>query len=420
MREDTKTNPGPEILRDMESDKAERLKERLEAGLSPNAVIRLDPRGKIGYTLLEYAAQRGARNVAALLINAGAKLNDGKFKPLIIAALTNGLEIATLLLDGGADPNVKRNDDVEKDRGLTALMYAVSPPRGPDLLELLLARGADPHVVTSKGNSALSKAVAYGNTAAAKRLLQAGCKADGALLLRPIYSGDLDLLRAFIAAGADVNVKGVWSRLKQKDHWEDAPSDCTPLDGAVSERANKIQMLRNLLPAERTRFEERLKSQADLYLTMIQELIRAGADVNPIASAVSPLYWAAESGDLETVNLLLQAGADPNLVRNFQRNMPLHQACRGGYVEIVAHLLKAGADVNITNEKGRTALEELRQMTQSDEIEIWEKTIQQGTKVDPGLMEARYEAWNQNRARLIELLETSSRSGREPRARGTD
>jgi ankyrin repeat protein len=89
--------------------------------------------------------------------------------------------------------------------------------------------------------------------------------------------------------------------------------------------------------------------------------------------------------------------------------MPLHKACRGGHVEIVEPLLKAGADAKLTNEEGRTALEELRQMKKSDEIEMWEKAAQFGTKVDPGMMEAKYKEWNKNRARVIELLETHSK-----------
>ena len=120
---------------------------------------------------------------------------------------------------------------------------------------------------------------------------------------------------------------------------------------------------------------------------------------------VTLLYWAAEAGDLETVKLLLQSGADPNLARELPRNMPLHRACRGGYVEIVELLLQHGANVTLANEEGRTALEELRQLAKTHQIDIWEKAIQQGTKVEPGMLEALHEEWNKNRARLIEVLE---------------
>lgn len=331
-----------------------------------------------------------------------------EYDPLTAAVCGGEVEIVRQLLDAGADPNVKSTDPEEREKGLTPLMHAVARPTLPncdETFDLLLACGADPHVLTRKGNSALSRAVAHDNSYATKRLLEIGCKPDGSLLLRPIYRGQLDILRAFIAAGADVNVRGIWSQLKSRKQWEDAPTNCTILDGAVGERTDKIQLLRNLLPAERPRLEERLKSVADVSFTMIQELIRAGADVNNVVSSVSPLYQAADSGDLETVKLLLQAGANPNLARDLPRDMPLHRACCGGHVQIVECLLKAGADVKMLNKKGRTALEELRQTKKTHEIEIWEMAINQGTKVDPGEMRVKYDEWNRNRAALISLLE---------------
>jgi ankyrin repeat protein len=411
--------PGPELSRLIDLDDAEQLKQMLDAGLSPNALIGMHPMANEG-RLLESAAQKNARKVAALLIEAGVDVDEGRLRPLTVAVVVNSLEMARLLLDNGADPNVKRSDVSENhpgkmERGFTPLMYAMLPPRGVELVELLLARGANPNAVTNKGTSALSRAVNHGNAPAAKALLQAGCKPDGSLLLRPIFRGDLDVVRAFIAASVDLNVKGIWSQLKSKDHWEDGPVGCTPLDAAVSERANRVESLRNLLPclpAERARSEARFKSQADLYLTMVRELIRGGADVNKIVGYVPPLYWASNCGDLDTVKLLLEAGADPNLLGTLPGNTPLHTACLGGFVEIVECLLKAGADVTVTNEKKRTPLEELRRLKKSRELVLWEQVIQNGTKLDAGMMEALYEAWNKNRARLIELLESIPGSGR--------
>lgn len=66
-------------------------------------------------------------------------------------------------------------------------------------------------------------------------------QADGTLRLRPIYSGDLDLIRAFIAAGADVNVTGIWSKNKGR-FYTDAPANCTLLDGAVNKRTDKVEL----------------------------------------------------------------------------------------------------------------------------------------------------------------------------------
>ncbi|HEY7544596.1 MAG TPA: ankyrin repeat domain-containing protein [Blastocatellia bacterium] len=45
---------------------------------------------------------------------------------------------------------------------------------------------------------------------------------------------------------------------------------------------------------------------------LIKVLISKGADVNIIADDVTPLMTAARGGDVEVVQMLLQAGADPN------------------------------------------------------------------------------------------------------------
>lgn len=65
----------------------------------------------------------------------------------------------------------------------------------------------------------------------------------------------------------------------------------------------------------------------------------------PRESRVTPLTEAAGSGQLATVDWLLQQGArvdgDPQAVAN-----PLLNACRFGHHEVAARLLQAGADVN--------------------------------------------------------------------------
>ena len=78
----------------------------------------------------------------------------------------------------------------------------------------------------------------------------------------------------------------------------------------------------------------------------IDELLRAGANVNCTVDKGefgSPLTGAAYKGRLDAVRLLLDRGADPNLVGD---GTPLTNAAEGGHVDIVSLLLDRGANID--------------------------------------------------------------------------
>ena len=76
------------------------------------------------------------------------------------------------------------------------------------------------------------------------------------------------------------------------------------------------------------------------------------------ADGASPLHFAAFVGQEQCVGILLQAGADVNLLStNENRNTPLHAALAGrGSMAIVEALIEAGADVNAVGALGTTPL----------------------------------------------------------------
>lgn len=70
----------------------------------------------------------------------------------------------------------------------------------------------------------------------------------------------------------------------------------------------------------------------------------------------TPLHLAATWGDTKIGRVLLEAGANPNLLGEYD-NTPLHNAVRGGKYDFVKLLLEHGASKDVRNEDGFTAVD---------------------------------------------------------------
>ncbi len=131
-------------------------------------------------------------------------------------------------------------------------------------------------------------------------------------------------------------------------------------------------------------------------LDAVRTLIRLGADVRYHRNGESALFIAT-ARDTEIVRLLLEAGADPNLVTEKYQYSPLGRAVlsrgstfqtlkkRGSYtgpfpnyVETVRLLLKAGADVNHIDSGG---ISPLRKAMSVNNKEIAELLLKAGANV---------------------------------------
>lgn len=86
-----------------------------------------------------------------------------------------------------------------------------------------------------------------------------------------------------------------------------------------------------------------------LTLVLIFLCISLFADIN------DELMEAANAGDVEKVQRLIEQGADVN-AKNENFRTALMYAAWGGYTEIAKLLIQAGVDINDTNDNGHTAL----------------------------------------------------------------
>ncbi|XP_065582066.1 putative ankyrin repeat protein RF_0381 [Artemia franciscana] len=88
----------------------------------------------------------------------------------------------------------------------------------------------------------------------------------------------------------------------------------------------------------------------------VEYLLQYGADVNvKDENGTSPLHFAAWKGHTQTVECLLQSGADVN-VKYENGTRLLHFAALNGNTQTVECLLQFGADVNVKNENGTRPL----------------------------------------------------------------
>jgi ankyrin repeat protein len=87
----------------------------------------------------------------------------------------------------------------------------------------------------------------------------------------------------------------------------------------------------------------------------VARLLDTGADVAASVDGATALHWATRADSLDTVKLLLDAGADAR-APDLDGVTPLYLAAENGSAAVIAALLDAGADPNTVAPTGRTAL----------------------------------------------------------------
>lgn len=95
------------------------------------------------------------------------------------------------------------------------------------------------------------------------------------------------------------------------------------------------------------------------HFDIVEHLIEMGADTSLRAkneSKVAPLNSAIASGNPRIVELLLDAGADPDIAQQ-SGITPLHSASHKGDADICEILIKNGAGIMVRSDDGRTAID---------------------------------------------------------------
>jgi len=101
---------------------------------------------------------------------------------------------------------------------------------------------------------------------------------------------------------------------------------------------------------------------------VVKKMIAAGAEVNRPGWA--PVHYAAASGNVETLNILLDNAAyidseSPN------KTTPLMLALRSGKYDTAKALIDAGADIHLRNDAGMTASDFAKETERNDLISLF-------------------------------------------------
>jgi ankyrin repeat protein len=303
----------------------------LERGASPNTT------DENGSTALHSAAWEGDVPLATLLFDKGAEVdpkNTSGETPLMFAAWMDHPALVHLLLSKGAAVNARTAV------GKTALMLALREHRNLSLetVKALVEQGADVNVKDDQGYSILWWAVvAEHRLDVVEYLLAHGANpnAHGVLVAAVDNRGRRAILRALLAKGANPNVKDEKGRTALSlAAWRDHESA-------------KMLLASGAGPGEERDREGMLISAARLGATRaVEELLKAHVEVNAMSDrGESALMAAAREGNEDMVRVLLAAGANVN-ARVPEGSTALMAAIEAGNLSIVQALVAKHADLN--------------------------------------------------------------------------
>jgi len=160
------------------------------------------------------------------------------------------------------------------------------------------------------------------------------------------YNGNLDLLKALVSKGADVNVA---------ENNQVTPFTVACINGKIAVVEYLLENFGATLDPN-TMVTGLAGACQYGYPQVIRRLLDRGIDVNIFLDeeGATCLYCATETAQEVVISLLLNNGADPNLPRG--KYYPLHLATQAGNVKIMENLLKHDADPDVQIPDGATSL----------------------------------------------------------------
>jgi len=329
-----------------------------------------------GATALHWAVFHGDKELVQQLVRAGANVSAANREgatPLWLASVLGDASILSALIEGGADPNEKLP------LGRTPLMLAARTGK-VDAMKVLLDHGADPNAKeTLRGTTPIMWAADEGHADAIKLLIDRGAdfKARSAPTERgrgPALGKSGDPRRAVAALGAAIangqqipslgqigGLNGNARAATQSDIQAAVASggrgDINGASGANGAPANGRGAAAGAGRGGRGRGGDATGGAAfdENDDAAVAAFGRGRGPAPKDGGQLTPLVFAVRANDLESVKVLLAAGADINQPTGYGWS-PLLVATQNRYYKLGAYLLEHGANPNLANKGGWVAL----------------------------------------------------------------
>lgn len=325
-------------------DEADAARLLLQRGADPNAT---NDRGRT--TLME-AAYYAQPEVVRLLLERRAQIDaaqkdDTRRTALYLAADGMGdedraIEVATLLLDQGADIDV-RVVDRNSTEGWTPLLAAMQKKRWK-LAGFLVERGADVNAQSVAAGES-DESMGFGLTP----------------LMHAAREQQLELGKILLDKGARVEKRTVTGRTALSFAAEGGQA--TFVEALLARGAGPDE-------ADNDGWTPLMRAST---VDAAEALLRKGARIEARTKhgSTALLVHADNHNATEVVRLLLRRGADPNAA-NEKGLTPLMVAAASGYGKNVRALLEGGASPSAKNRDGETALDLARKENEAGVVEI--------------------------------------------------
>eukprot|EP00435_Cladocopium_sp_Y103_P019377 s726_g4.t1 len=278
------------------------------------------------------------------------------------------------------------NGDVAMLDEILSLGFAGSKPVDPNALP---EPTEPPHWIHFMDRSALQLASAGGHRDCVRMLIDAkACVAmansgGDPALFEASRLGHWEIVMLLVEANADVDENALSGKTPIQAACENGHTDAVQVllkanakKPALKFGCSNRQILRLLLNAGVDRSQESMSEalwhavrggKADV----LQVLLESGANPNVMnKDGISPLWYAADVGLPGYVaHVLLEAGADKDWVDE-QGTSPLWIAADHGHLQMVTSLVKAGADYNKVNKRGVSPLQIAKYRDHPDVVEF--------------------------------------------------